>query len=384
MAIPKEAQRFKFLDYETNIGSFNFGLDDSSEILNNEFNKVKEAFGEAKELFDSTKGAVDDIAAEVKGQIQGATDTLNAYSREAKSQLGKLMDYANMPNRLLNDFTSSLTGLGAQATKPLFDLLGKCKKGGKTGYSGRPYDTSISCKGNNISMGGSGSASSCNGAGFSNLLNSLSDGAYNSVFKNTQALMNAIMSLSGYGYGLGLCGVFGALKGSSLLGGLGGLGLNELGKAAGGVMAGLAGAQNVKGWLDMASTSVGLNPILTYPGAVKDMISNFAIPDLIKENQLGSFADEVLGGAELIDENWNLSDARTILEEIPLPTGPDPSINYGRVDFHNLMSAVDEDSQSEDLSDVLSAKLTSNTLKKGMVDAIPDTDMDYFLASSIW
>ncbi len=344
------AVRFKMLDKETNLGSYNFGNDSGSEILNTAKEAASDVSDSASALFKSaTEGAVD--------VVTGAKDLLSEYTREPLSQLNSVIDYAKTPVDTLKKFLGGVTGGKPDATKGAIDLLGKCRAGGSSvGYGGKPYDVNMSCKGGAVDVGRSGSTSSCTATGFNDIINKISGGGYNSSIKDIQSAMNALMSLSGYGAGLGLCGVFGALKDSSVFSSV--LGKNEFTKASAGMFSNMALTKNAKGWMDTASSSAGLDSLMCYPDAVDDFFSNFEIPNDLKEVDLPEFCKRAKGAAELVEPDWLTS-------------------------AYEEMNAAKLGLLSEGASELFESNLLCNAFDEDSLDLIPDSDDDFIDASAI-
>lgn len=343
------ASRFEMLDKETNIGSYSFGADTGSDVLNTAKETVTDITSGAEELYASAKESVLDTVASAK-------DALSEYTREPLSQLNSIIDYAKTPIDTLKKFLGGATGGKADVTKSTTDLLSKCRAGGSgVGYGGKPYDVNMSCKGNTASIGSPGSSSSCTATGFNDIINKISNGGYNASIKDVQSALNALMSLSGYGAGLGVCGVFGALKDSSGFSSI--LGKNEFTKASAGMLSSMSQTKNVKGWMDTASSSAGLDSLLCYPDAVDDFFSNFEIPDGIKDIDLDNLCDRAMGAAELVEPDW-LTDAYAELNAAKL----------------GLLS--------EGASDMFESSLLSNAFDEDNLDYIPGMDSDFMKAAA--
>jgi hypothetical protein len=357
MAIPKErftrpAQRFEMLTKETHLGSYSFGADSGSEIMNLALAKAKEVTGDNKDLLNAAKE-------NLLAPLGNAKDLVEEIARDSKSQLNKIVDFtATLPGKV-GGWLSDVTGLSPSATKGIMDLLTKCRPNGSgMGYGGRPFDRSMSCNGGKVSIGQQGGGSGCNASGFGDILNKLTKGDYNATHRNTQGAMNALMSLSNFGYGVGMCGVFNALKGSDVFGS-NILGNMELGKAAGGLMSAMNLSKNSSGWMDLAAGSLGLAPKLTYPSAIPDFFSNFTKPATFVESNLSSLGDMVEDAVSGVDTGWYAGDAGQFMT-----LGNAPVL-------------------SQDVKDVFQCKLTDNVFGENDLDIIPDSDMDFLYASGI-
>ena len=157
------------------------------------------------------------------------------------------------------------------------------------------------------------------------------------------------MALSGYGYNLGMCGVFNALSQ--------GMPKDVLSRASGGLLSLLGSSGNTNGFLDVAKSSVGLVPLLTNPDSIRGFFDNFKKPSNVKESNLTNLADRALGGVELLDDSWNKS----------------------RVD--GSLSIAQSTRNQRDLSDAFGAKLSDRSFNGSGLNTAPSNDDDFLLGA---
>ena len=348
MAIP--AQRFKFLDKETNLPSQKFTSELDSSILNTALNSEAEASESLQSLIDSAIQSVQDQtqAAEESFNVDNIVETV---TRSTKDLASSLLDLTSMSDKNLTNFLSDLipdTGIA----KGIKNVLQKCKtNGGGYGIPGKPYDLSMDCGGGNISLGsgGHGAANNYNASSYANLLNKLSGGGYNASFSDYNKLLQAFMTLAGMGYNLDMCGVFSALSS--------GLPNDVLSKASGGLLSTMGMAGKTNSILDIAAASVGLQPTLHYPNATSSFVSNYKTPKSTKESGLLTLAARTVAGLDLIDEDWN------------------------RSDYDNSLSLKTATKKSNDLNNVLTCSLTDKSFASNDLDSIPDSDDDFLYSA---
>lgn len=336
------AQRFSLMSQETNVAvaSFTKGMD--SAVFNDPAKVLKEAQ-------DGLTSLVGNLAQSSKNLLDGIdTDPLKAISRAAKDIKGQINDLKALPSKALDDVLGSLGLSNPSVTKGLKSILDRCSNNGLgKGLPGKPYDTSMNCGNGNISMGkGGGAGNGCNAAGYNDILNKLSGGEYNAAFKDYNSALKGLMALSGYGYNLGMCGVFGALSK--------GLPTDVLGKAAGSLLSSLGVGGNVMGFMDVAKSAVGLGTKALSPSSVTDFLGNFSAPSWLKETGLSDMADRVMGAAELVDDSWNTSE------------------------FDDALSLCSCDGFQDDLGDVFGASITDRSFDIGSLDDAPDDDATFF------
>ncbi len=334
------AQRFSLMSQETNVAvaSFTKGMD--SAVFNDPAQVLKEAQ-------DGLSNIVGNLAQSSKAFLDNIDkDPLKAVSRAAKDIKGQINDLKALPNKALDEVLGSLGLNNPAIMKGLKDILGRCSNNGLgKGLPGKPYDTSMNCGGGNISMG-KGGGSGCNAAGYNDILNKLSGGSYNAAFNDYNGSLKALMALSGYGYNLGMCGVFGALTK--------GLPGDVLGKAAGSLLSSLGVGGNVMGFMDVAKSAVGLATKGLSPSSVVDFLGNFSAPDWLKEADFSDMADRVMGAAELVDEEWSTSE------------------------FDDAVSLSSCDGYQEDLGDIFGANVSDRSFDMESLDEAPSDDATFF------
>lgn len=337
------AQRFTVLDRETNISTAKFKADMDSMILNDPANALKDPNTQLQSLLDSANQKA------LQGK-EALEDAFSQASRLAKDAASQITDLASLPTEILGDFLSSITGGNLGLQKSLKSMLNKCSnKGLGYGTPGKPYDLSMNCGAGDISLGQSGGKAGCDAGSFNDLLNKLTGGGYNASFKDLNSLLKSLMALSGYGYNLGMCGVFNALSQ--------GMPKDVLSRASGGLLSLLGSSGNTNGFLDVAKSSIGLTPLLTNPDSIRGFFDNFKKPSNVKETNLSNLAERALGGAELLDENWN------------------------RSQFDGSVSIAQSSRNRADLSDAFSARLSDRSFGQSSLNNAPSNDDDFLLGA---
>lgn len=372
--MPVIGKRFKPFEDTYNLAASKFGAGVDSAVVNDKLNELKDSadnlLGLVKnsipsgisDLYNEGKGALEGYAGlydEAKGAVAGYADLYKegkgiaeGYVRDIKGVAGKVIDYAKMPEKVFDKFLGNVTGIGSPYTKPIGDVLRKCGKGSNYSYGGRPYDISMSCKGNTASLGGFGSGSSCSAANFSNLIDGLTGGSYSSGFKDISSALNVLTGLATQGYNFGMCGILNGLKGADIFSKFN-LGNTELSKV-GGTLLGITGSSgNLNGWLDVASSSVGMNLLSVNPNGVSDLFKNFTLPSSTSERDLLSLGERTLAGLELVDPDWNVSDLG---------------------DMSSIADMVGFDGITDDFRDVAEACLCDRDFGVDDLDFIPDGD----------
>jgi len=344
------AKRFQFPNLETNvaISSFTKGL--SGDVLNDPANVLKEASESLNSLVDSAQQKAEGFLSQLT-----SGNPLAAITRASKDIKGTVSDIKGLPGKAMEEALGGIVGNNSSAIKGLKSVLEQCSKPGLgTGLPGKPYDASMNCGAGNIKVGqagsmGGGGGSSCNASSFNDILNKLTGGGYNASFNDFNSALKSLMALAGYGYNLGMCGVFGALSK--------GLPTDVLSKGAGSLLSSLGSASNVNGFLDVAKSSVGLTPLALSPSGISDMLGNYTHPDWLKQSNFGDMAERLSGGMELLKDDWNKS----------LTDGS--------------LSIADAMGHSKDLAESFVSKVSDRSYGEDDLDISPNSDEDFYAAS---
>lgn len=348
MAIPL-AKRFEFLDKETNMSVAPFGSDITTGVYNSPLADGLPSSDVLKELINassqSMKGIVPDVG--------GVKDIYSTATRGVKGAFGTLTDLKSLNSDKVGRYLSDITGSNPSLTKSMMNVAGNCSANGLNyGLPGKPYSPSINCGSGKLGLGTSGSSSSCNASSYGDLLNKLTDGKYGSTFQDLTSMMRRLMSLAGYGYNLGMCGVFGALSSTF------GSGTKDMLSRASGSLLGTFGmAGNTNAVLDIAKSSVGLYPLLSNPSAISGFLDNFKLPSNVGQGGYANMADRTTAGLELLDENWSCSA------------------------HDNIPSISSVSNYSSDLGKVFSAKLTDRSYAGSDLDNVSFSDSDFTMAA---
>ena len=425
--MPINATRFEFLDKQTNVAVSSFTGKIDSGILNSVFNEaiptsdqlqdiidsVNQKSGELLSQFEDIKaqaeagvgelsGKLNELKAEAEGVISDAVDTLKSTAGEvyddAKEMLGdivpsglndvarvtkglvsKINDLASLPSASIDMFTKNIGGSSTMA-QSLKNIMASCSKQGLGyGIPGRPYSPSISCGGNSFKLGsdsgygnysGYGS-SSCNASNYGDLLNKLTNGDYGSSFNDYNKALQTLMSLSGYGYNLGMCGVFNALSSN--------LNLDKFGlsKAAGGLMGIFAAGGKTNAFLDMAASTSGLFPGKYNPGILSSFTSGYQIPSGVGGNGYRTLAERSYGAIDSVNGSWSSNDRPGCLT---LGNAIKP------ISYNSSMAGLDTAgglSIADSLSSVMKSKVSDHSFSSSNLDSVFTTDDDSFVTAAL-
>ena len=360
------------------------GMSEANTQLNSAVGTV------TSEVNDAIGGLVSDVGSTISDVSSGLKDKatsmfgdlmptgLGDVSRVTKGLVSKVTDFTKLAPENLGNFASNLAGGNAVVGKTIKDLLNKCSNQGMGhGFPGRPYSPSISCNGQGFSLGeGSGygnysgyGSSSCNASNYSDLLNKLSGGQYGSSFNDYNAALQKLMSISSYGYNMGLCGVFSALSGN--------LGLDKMGlsKGLGGLLGIFGSSGKTNAVLDLANASPGLNPGSYNPSMLSSFANNYKIPSGTGDRGILNLGTRTLAGMELLGGSWFSKPSGGLsLENICTESTSTPDLSFlGKV-------AVPVESSS--FSKVMASVTSNRSYSASQLDNVLTNDFD-FISSAL-
>lgn len=340
MAIP--SKRFDFLDQETNIGTSDFLDAKSSSIFNSSNNSFTG-------IDSDLEGFITNFFQQGKTTPQEDTTNKNTLGidRITGALTGSIRDLSSLNTR---DIDNAIAGVIPDPTlqSAFRQVSASCKNSALSPFGyGRPYDLNMGCgNGINNSYGGG-----CNSAQFSNLLNKLTGGAYNSQYRDINNLMNSLLALSNYGMNMNMCGAFNALLNSSSFSSLPS---NSVSRLSSVLLSTANSSRNILGALDISNATVqrpNTNPLLESPDGVVNMFSNYKQPLKMKSTGLAGMNDRVFGAATIFQDDWDKSK------------------------YDNIPSTVNLGKFNEEFDKTMTAKLMNNVGNEDDLDNIPTSNL---------
>lgn len=325
------ATRFKALSEETNVAIADLSNIDAESVLNSPNNLIKEASGELTDLIQTETDESD-----LLNKLKSLKDEYADDIRDAKGVFGKLKDLSGNIPKSIEGKVGDLFPAGGMAKNAFSQLASKCKTSalGRGGL-GKPYDPSINCNGKNRNA----TSGACNTGQYSDIINKLTGGAYNSAYNDANSILGNLMALAGYGYNMNMCGVFGALSG-----GIGNT--NLLTRASAGLWESLSTSGNTFGIFDLAGASAALNPGLEFPEGVSTFFSNYKMPGEIKEFDYSDLKDRISTSMDSFEDGWDSSEIDDLISTSKISSLND---NLGDV----FRSSAMENFNSDDMSAIV-------------------------------
>lgn len=341
------AQRFKFLDGQTNLPVMDFTGINSSDILNRT----------TSDILSITKQLTSLVAG---NQTDGVFTMLSNISKTINLET----------NRLTRDFYSSITDISNWTSNQIhaatgrmfpddpvlqnaFNQLGDvCKSKILAGIGNCMNKKRMSMFNGMRTMT---TDRSCSAETFIGLINHLTGGLYAPKLIDQCALMRMVAGVAIRGFEIGLPGVFSALSSriedQHLL-------------AQAGVMVINATALdgNMLGVMDVANSSVGGMLTAMDPSITSTVLQNFKIPQEYFERDVGGFYDNFSLSMTNLDPNWN----KMMFNNINVPSLANMDLNNSALDDMFQCKNLGGDFSLPDMSGIVSLPSTDDLLSTGI------------------
>lgn len=347
------AERFKFLDEETNVAVSDFTSSTGSDILN-----------APKKAAAAISGATEAIAksstlASIKDGIKGAQGTLNSLKgivstvRKAKDIISTIQKTKSLSLDQIDKLASTVFGSGSPQLSA-FKTLGDTVKGAIA--SGMAIESQLKGKlkmGESILNAIKHPPTDLKGIG--NLVTKLSDGGYGATlntFLDTKNLEKGITGVIGPAMRMGLPGTFDAVAAKFSES------KDMLTQSATSLFGMSCTDKNMFGVMELANSSVGSNITSLMPDAAKQTLSNFSIPYGLGEAKLSGFYTDFTSSLSKLDTSWS-------------------SMNLGSTVINSVSNFGSEPNQ--DLDKVLQADFCTRPLDTSDTEAVPPAPMSAVL-----
>lgn len=339
------AKRFNFLTKETNVAISDFSKITDSGILNSINNELNNLTSNISEFLNNAIQS--DLLSDLKNIKNNISENelLDGITRTVKDSLSSLQDLTKLSSKDLDKFITQNLPDNPLIKSAFTQISNRCKTPHfSSGRPGKRFNPNVNCN------GGKGRSTSldCDSGQFRSLLSKLTNGQYNPSFSDRNSLLNNLLSLSKYGYGLNMCGVLGAL--------ISGLNINDLSvlnRGIGTLLGSLGKDSNILGFLDIATNVTdNLNPLLEYPKGLDEIFKNFTTPKEITEDSYKTFITGVTDSAEIFDSDF--------LKGI-----------------NNDLSVAKFPSFNEDLDKLMSSKRIDSVISSSALDTIAADDFDF-------
>lgn len=283
------AQRFKFLDQETNLPVSDFLRANTSDILNIPTAGLQSITSALASLVDGGKQAIMDELKSI-----GDTTGLSEAIREAKDGISSVCDAIGLPTPTLDSITQKLTR-GNTSVQSAFNQIGsECKNkiiGSMGGCNGSRDTLTI----NGISRrAGSGP---CSTSTMSNLVNRMTAGSYSPEIMDPCAIKNAALGTISRSSEMNMPGVFTAFNNTTDPG--------IMSHVAANLIPDVSSRGDMYTVMEIANSSISNTVSGLLPDASDIIMRGYATPGDIRESELSSFYDAFTSSISKIDPQWN-------------------------------------------------------------------------------
>lgn len=286
MTVP--AQRFKFLDEETNVPVSNFLSNMGSGILNGPLKDIVSVTEELQAIVSGDKPVnVDKILRTIaNGGLSTSRLTKDFYSTLSDLSRSGTKAIGQISKRLFPNSTilqGAFNQMGEGCKNKLLSGLSQCRnKKQKARHKGKLLNTTNR---------------SCSADSFINLINKLTNGVYNATHVDQCALMKMVAGVAIRGFEIGLPAVFSSLSGQiedkHLLAQTGNM-----------VLGAVAIDKNMNAVMDIANSDIGSMIFSQNPNVASNVLSNFKLPSEIMPRDVPGFYGDFSGAMSTLDPNW--------------------------------------------------------------------------------
>ena len=295
------AQRFTFLDAQTNVPVANMLSQTSSDLLNSAQNDLKQL----------STGLTNLLSTNALGPIQNAllssTGISSIFSslgqvRLTKDFFSSGINLLATPSAVLSNAAKSLAGTNPNTAKALTQLSSACQNSVLGGIGARKAQNPlISCGATGMSrqaqLGG------CDLNKLSAAIAAQSGGTFNPTIYDQFNLENAASLLGAAGYKSALCGVFSALTSSMTS-------IDSVSRIASNLLGITATSGDIKSVIDIGTSLTKGNVPSIIPGISSLIFSNYQKPSDSSDRDLSGLYTGLSSAMTNIDSNWS-TDALT-------------------------------------------------------------------------
>lgn len=290
------AQRFTFLDQQTNVPVANVLTQTSSDLLNTAQNDLKQLSTGLTNLLNTN------ALGPIKNTLLNSTGISSLFSslgqvRLTKDFFSSGINLLATPATVLSNAAKSLAGTNPNTAKALTQLSSACQNSVLGGIGARKTQNPlISCGATGMSrqaqLGG------CDISKLSAAIAAQSGGAYNPTIYDQFNLENAASLLGAAGYKSALCGVFSALTSSVTS-------IDSVSRIASNLLGITATSGDIKSVIDIGSSLTKGNVPSIVPGISSIIFSNYQKPKDSSDRDLGGLYTQLSSAMPRIDSNWS-------------------------------------------------------------------------------
>ncbi len=287
-----QAQRFKFLDQQTNVPTADLLTQKDSGILNQAFGQIDSTLSGIGDSINAGKQSITDpLLAGLSSLTSGSSPT-NELSRSLKTAFSTAVvpnsDLTNLEDNLFGTDTglkSLFRTLSTDCKNSILGILGNCHAAQSFNlFNGRSRNTS---------------AGACSVSGFAALLSKLTGGLFNPQTFDPCREIQLLTGLSIHGNRMGLGGTFPSLISTTSDTYV----KNQVGAY---VFTDATKRNDFYSMYDVATSPVGPDLKNVIPGVSQMALNSFQIPSEVKERNLEALSTDFDATMTNLDPSWNV------------------------------------------------------------------------------
>jgi hypothetical protein len=289
------AQRFTFLNQQTNVPVADFISQSSSDLLNTAQNDLKTISDNLTNLVNSNAiGPIQNLLSN-SGSLTNVFGSLGQV-RITKDFFSSGISIVSNPGNVLANAAKTLSGTNTALATSLLQLSSSCQSSALGGIGARKSQNPlINCTNGNIPR--QANLLGCDLNKLSNVIANASGGVYNPSIYNGFNVENAASLLGIAGYKAALCGVFSALTANMS-------NIDSISRIASNMIGATATSSDIRSVIDIGSTLVKGNVTSIIPGVSSLIFSHYEQPSDINNSQLPSLYTGLSTAMNNIDPNW--------------------------------------------------------------------------------
>jgi hypothetical protein len=313
------AQRFSFLNQQTNVPVADFISQSSSDLLNSAQNDLKTISDNLTNLVNSNAiGPIHNLLSN-SGSLSNLFGSLGQV-RVTKDFFSSGISLTANPGNVLANAAKSLSGTNTGLATSLLQLSSACQSSALGGIGARKSQNPlINCASSNTPR--QGSLAGCDLNKLSSVIANASGGVYNPSIYNGFNIENATSLIGIAGYKAALCGVFSALTSNMT-------NIDSISRIASNMIGAAATSSDIRSVIDIGATLAKGNVTSIIPGVSSLIFSHYQQPKDINNSQLPGLYTGLNGAMNNIDPNWCTDPS----------TGLQSSVNLGGSNASNFQS----------------------------------------------
>lgn len=289
------AQRYTFLDQQTNVPVAGLISQQSSDILNSAQNDLKEVSQNLTNLLNTNAITPIQNALSQTGSLSSVFSSLGQI-RITKDFFSSGINLTSTPATVLSNAAKALAGTNTSLSNALSQLSSSCSNSILGGIGARKVQNPlINCSSTGMSRSASLAGRDLNK--LSSVISQASGGTFSPSIYNGLAVENATSLLGIAGYKAALCNVFASLTANMS-------NIDSISRIASNMIGATASSSDIKSVIDIGLSLTKGSVTNIIPGAASLIFSHYQQPADTTNNQLPGLYNNLNAAMNNIDPNW--------------------------------------------------------------------------------